>query len=134
MVVAGWYERHRSWSPPRPFNAQEAVAIFVNDALPGTIWCAQVDGKIVGTGLLSPDPFGVRDDGAHLTFCCVAEAGRADENSIVEALMASCLSSARVQGRSVQFEVSDQDQAAMRVSGSLPPNDLYEGLIVLVSR
>lgn len=131
-VIDSWYQRHHQWAPPRNVTIDEAVAIYLDPALPNTGHIAEIGDELVGAGVLLPDPFQLRPDGAHLAYLGVSDGGRPDEPAIVRGLFAACLKAAKRQGRSVQIEVSDIHAPAWELVKSLPAPDVYEGLIVYV--
>mgnify|MGYP001553695346 FL=1 len=106
--------------------------MYLEPALDGTCHVATVAGHIVGAGVLLPDPFGQRKDGAHLAYLGVGEPDRHDELQVVQGLVAACMASARDQQRHVQIEVSNLHTHAWQLVQSLPAPDLYEGLVIYV--
>ena len=131
-VIDSWYQRHHEWAPPRHLSIDEAVALYLDPSLPDTGHTAEVDGELVGAGVLLPDPFHTRPGGAHLVNLGVGAGGRPDEAAIVTGLFAACLQAANAQGRSVQVEVSNLHNRGWELVEALPVTELFEGLVIYV--
>ncbi len=132
-VLERWFHRHHEWLGSPDLPAARAAAYCLDTALEGTLQVAAVSGELVGVGALVPDPFQHRDGRAHLVYLGVGTADRPDERVVVAGLVAHCLAAARDQKRRVQVEIQHHHHALYAVTGGLPTDALYDGLVVLVA-
>ena len=117
-LLADWYRRVHTWSPPERISAEEAKAVFLGNVLPQSIGILDDNCQLIAVGVVAADPFLVDSGVGHVEFvvCDVSE----DDWLLVQKTYAALFLRSLDSLDSIRLTATDIYPASIRAASSTP--------------